>query len=80
MFMQDEDGDTTLIEVCQDGHVEIARVLLDLGANVNYRNRVKSTSQYSTLTATIIHARLILHYRMANQLFGGQALLVRQSV
>ena len=30
-----------LIEACKDGHIEIARVLLDQGAEVNYQDEVK---------------------------------------
>jgi ankyrin repeat protein len=38
--MQDEIGDTPLINACQGGHVETARVLLDHRAAMNYRNKV----------------------------------------
>ena len=39
-LMQDEDGDTALIKACRHGHIETARVLLDHGAIVNYKNKV----------------------------------------
>ena len=39
-LMQDEDGDTALIEACAGGHVETARILLDHGANVDHQNKV----------------------------------------
>ena len=40
--MQDEDGNTALIQACRYGHVETARVLLDHGANVDHQNNVSS--------------------------------------
>jgi ankyrin repeat protein len=40
VFVQDEIGDTALINACQGGHIETARVLLDHGANVDYQNKV----------------------------------------
>lgn len=39
--MQDDDGNTALIEASQNGHAETARVLLDHGTNVHYQNRVR---------------------------------------
>ncbi len=41
-LMQDGDGNTALIMTCERGCVETARVLLDHGANVDYRNKVKA--------------------------------------
>ena len=41
-LVQDEDGDTALIQACQYGHVETARVLLDHGANFDHQNNVSS--------------------------------------
>jgi hypothetical protein len=41
-LMQDEDGNTPLIEVCRWGHIKTARVLLDQGANVDLQNNVSS--------------------------------------
>ncbi len=38
--MQDEDGDTLLIQACRCGDIEVARVLLDHGANPDYQNKV----------------------------------------
>ena len=40
--MQVENGiNRALIEACEDGHIETARVLLDQGAEVNYQDEVK---------------------------------------
>ena len=39
-LVQDDEGNTALIQACQGGHVKTARVLLDHGANVNYQNKV----------------------------------------
>ena len=39
-LMQDGDGDTPLIMACRGGHVEIARVLLNHGANVDQQSNV----------------------------------------
>ena len=41
-LVQDENGDTALIQTCWNGHVETARVLLDHGANVDHQNNVSS--------------------------------------
>ena len=38
--MQDEDGETALMEACRRGHVKRARVLLHHGANVDHQNKV----------------------------------------
>ena len=40
--MQDEYGNTALIEACYGGHFETARILLDRGANVDQQNDVSS--------------------------------------
>ena len=40
-LIQGDDSNTALIQVCRDGRVETATVLLDHGANVNYQNEVK---------------------------------------
>jgi ankyrin repeat protein len=42
-LIQSNNGNTALIEACERGHVETARVLLDHGAATDYRNKVKST-------------------------------------
>ena len=39
-LIQDEDGNTALIEACRGGHAEAASVLLDHGANIDYQNKV----------------------------------------
>ena len=39
-LVQDESGTTALIQACERGHVETARVLLDHGANVDHQNNV----------------------------------------
>ena len=38
--MQDEWGDTPLIEACGEGHVMVAAVLIEKGALINYKNKV----------------------------------------
>ena len=43
-IVQDDDGNTALIEASQNGHAETARVLLDHGANVHYQNRVRNST------------------------------------
>ena len=45
-LMQDENGNTALIEACQGGHVESARILLDHGANVDHQNNVSLSRTY----------------------------------
>ena len=39
-LIQDEEVNTALIKACAGGHVEIAQVLLDHGANVDHQNCV----------------------------------------
>ena len=41
--MQNEYGDTALLQACGEGHVMIAALLIENGALVNYQNKVKST-------------------------------------
>lgn len=38
--MQDDFGDTALIEACDGGYVATAALLIDKGARVNYKNKV----------------------------------------
>ena len=38
--MQDEFGDTPLIEACDGGYVAIAALLVDKGARIDYKNKV----------------------------------------
>ena len=38
--MQDNDGDTALIRACYYGYVEVARTLIDHGANIEHQNNV----------------------------------------
>jgi ankyrin repeat protein len=40
-FMQDVSGNTPLINACQAGFVETARILLDHGAGTDFKNKVK---------------------------------------
>ena len=40
--MQSEPGDTALIIACYNGHADIARILLDQGATIDYKNWVRS--------------------------------------
>ena len=39
--MQDENGETALIQACAKGHVNIATLLLQHGAVVNYQDKVR---------------------------------------
>lgn len=39
-WIQDELGDTALIEACDGGHVGTATLLIDYGARVDYKNKV----------------------------------------
>ena len=41
-FLQSGQGDTALIVACYNGHSDIARILLDLGATIDYKNWVRS--------------------------------------
>ena len=39
--MQDENGETALIQACDKGHVNITTELLQHGAVVNYQDKVR---------------------------------------
>ena len=52
-LMQDEDGDTALMEACRRGHVETTRVLLHHGANVDHQNKVENTRTCTMIIITI---------------------------
>ena len=41
-LMQDNVGNTALIEACEGGHVETARMLLDYGTNIDHQTNVSS--------------------------------------
>ena len=73
--MQDERGNSALIEACQGGHVETARILLDHGANLHYQNGVLT---FDLLMLVIDLAAML--YSLANQLSCMHALLVRPDV
>ena len=42
IFLQSGQGDTALIVACYNGYSDIARILLDHGATIDYNNRVRS--------------------------------------
>ena len=46
--MQDEFGDTALIEACDGGHVAVAALLIDKGARVNYKNKVSKLHYFAS--------------------------------
>ena len=39
-IIQDEYGFTALGIACQEGHIEVASLLIDYGASVTYQNKV----------------------------------------
>ena len=39
--MQNRFGETALLGACENGHVETAMVLVDCGASVDYKNKVR---------------------------------------
>ena len=42
ILIQSGQGDTALIVACYNGRADIARILLDQGATIDYKNRVRS--------------------------------------
>lgn len=38
--MQDKYGNTPLMVACRENHFEVAKVLINKGATVNYQNKV----------------------------------------
>ena len=55
--MQDEFGDTALIEACDGGHMAVAALLIDKGARVNYKNKV---SKFFDCFASHGHYRILV--------------------
>ena len=41
-FLQDDFRDIALLTAVDEGHLHIAEILVKNGANVNYRNKVRS--------------------------------------
>ena len=41
-YLQNKFGDTALFGACRGGHAETARILLDYGANVDLKNKVRN--------------------------------------
>ena len=39
-----QDGTSSLMEACRNGHAEVVRILVSAGAHVNDQNKVSSTS------------------------------------
>ena len=50
-LMQDEDGNTALIQACLDGHLETVKLLLDCAAVVDYQNKESTIKQLNTMLA-----------------------------
>ena len=40
--MQDDLGGTALVVASQEGHVDVARLLIERGAAINYRDKVRA--------------------------------------
>ena len=51
-LLQDERGDTPLINACRGGHIETAGVLVEHRANVDQQNNVSSIIQWNPLKRT----------------------------
>ena len=64
--MQSMNGNTGLIKACGCGHVETARILLEHGAVVDYRNKVTPNILYCCYSVTII---IIMTHRIIEGLF-----------
>ena len=52
--IQDNKGYTALIIACQNGYADLAMVLLDKGAAVNYKTKV-SASDLNTYSLVYVH-------------------------
>ena len=42
MHMQDDLGFTALVISCEEGHVDVARLLIERGAVIDYQNKVRA--------------------------------------
>ena len=41
-YVQDDFGDTALMAAVNEGHLQVAEILVNNGADVNYRNKVRA--------------------------------------
>ena len=82
-LIQVEDSvNRALIGACLGERIETARVLLllDQGAEVNYQDEVKDLLNCAfNGKINVVHARLVIHHRLSDQHFGGQAMPEKQS-
>ena len=51
--MQDDLGFTALGAACQQGHVDVARLLIERGAAIDYQNKVRLLLQCSMCIITV---------------------------
>ena len=51
--MQDHLGATALVVACERGHVDVARLLIERGAVIDYQNKVRLLLQCSMCIITV---------------------------
>ena len=63
-LVQDDFGDTALVMAVNEGHLHVAEILVENGADVNYRNKVRALIP---VTQLCIMWPMIRHGIMVNQ-------------
>ena len=63
-LVQDDIGDTALVTAVDKGHLHVAEILVENGADVNYRNKVRALIPVSQVC---IMWPMIRHGIMVNQ-------------
>ena len=62
--MQDHLGGTALVAACQEGHVHVARLLIDKGAAIDYQNKVRLLLQCSMYIITVALSDTLIGIRI----------------
>ena len=62
--IQNEWGNTALIAACQWGHADTARILIEKGADVVYRNKVFVDSMVTCLLNCLLNLFTYIHWHI----------------
>ena len=67
LIIQDDFGDTALVMAVNEGHLHVAEILVENGADVNYRNKVRALIPVTQVCIMHILCPMIRHGIMVNQ-------------
>ena len=57
--MQDDFGDTALVIASYQGHVDVAQLLIERGAAIDYQNKVRAVIIQCSMCITTVRHRVI---------------------